>query len=223
MLCSRSIVRRKNFFLFRFYYLLRQCEITYGLPSESCLREGLQTFILAIPGISVSMVVVEAIKNMEENESPFFPFSYCCKLRYVPLNTYITVKIAAPVMFCLTFLELVMHISIQLLAYKLDGPRGEVIMAENQVVTRRMHRRLVISETGCFVASVVRVILICLYNIFVLKGPTQTLSHVGMFCLPSTNFFVNPTILTVLSPDVRSSMFQCFKHIASLRHYLLPN
>ena len=219
MLCSRSIVRRKNFFLFRFYYLLRQCEITYGLPSESCLREGLQTFILAIPGISVSMVVVEAIKNMEENESPFFPFSYCCKLRYVPLNTYITVKIASPVMFCLTFLELVMHILIQILAHKLDGPREEVIMAEIHVATRQMHRRLVISETGCFLATTVRMILFYVY----INSTTQTLSHIGIFCAPSINFFVNPTILTVLSPDVRSSMFQCFKYIASLHHYLHPN
>ena len=182
--------------------------------------------MLAIPGISVSMVVAEAIKNIEENESPFFPFSYCCKLRYVPLNTYITLKMAAPVMFCLTCEELVMHILIQLLAHKLDGPRGEVIIAENQVVTRRMHRRLVISETGCFVATTVRVIVslsVVTSCHFDKNSPIQTLSHLVQFCAPSINFFVHPTILTVLSPDVRSSMFQCFIHIASLRHYLCPN
>ena len=214
---------KNNIVSHRFYYLLRQSEITCGLPSETCLREGLKIFILAIPGISVSMIVVEAIKNIEENESPFFPFSYCCKLRYLPLNSYITVKIASPVMIVLTFLELAMHILIQLLAHRLDSPRGEVIMAENEVITRRMHRRLVISETGCFLATIARVILIYLYHTFIMKGATQTLTHIAIFCNPSINFFVNPTILTVLSSDVRSSMFKCFIDIASINRYLRPN
>ena len=206
-------------YLLRFYYLLHQCEITSGLPSETCLRERLQTSLLAIPGISVSMVVVEVIKNMDENESPFFPFSYCCKLRYVPLNTYITTQIAATAMMFLTCLELVMHILIQLLAHKLDGPREEIIIAENQVATRQMHRRLVISETGCFLGTIVRVCMILL----VISSPTQSQNHFGLFCVPSIFFFVNPTILTVLSPDVRSSIFQCFKYTVSLHVYLRPN
>ena len=187
----------------------------YGLPNESCLRGRLKIFILAIPGINVSMLFVEAIKNMEDNESPFFPFSYCGKLRYVPLNTYITPKIASPFIIGLTCLELIMHILIQFLAHKLDGPREEVIMAENQVTIRQMHRRLVISETGCFFATIVRVIY---FGSLI----TQT-SHFGLFCGPSISFFVIPTILTVLSPDVCSSMFQWFIHIASLRNYLRPN
>ena len=219
MFRKKKQMNKEQYSLFRLYYLLSQCEITYGLPNESCLREGLQTVITAIPGINVSMLFVEAIRNMEDNESPFFPFSYCCKLRYLPLNTYITTKIAAPVMLGLTCLEIVMHIFIQVLAHKLDGPKEEVIMAENQVGTRQMHRRLVISETGCFVATIVRVI----WFVLLISSPTQTLSHFGLFCGPSISFFVNPAILTVLSPDVRSSILQCFKHVVSLHHFLRPN
>ena len=165
------------------------------------------------------MLFVEAIKNMEENESPIFPLSYCCKLRYVPLDTYITTMIAAPALLVLTFLEMVMHISIQFIAHKLDGPRDEVIMAENQVEQRHMHRRLVISETGCFLAAIVRVLTF----LFVIKSATQTISNFGLFCGPSMHFFVNPTILTVFSPDVRSSIFQCFKYVVSLHVFLRPN
>ena len=164
------------------------------------------------------MIVVEAVQHMEDNESPLFFLNYCCKMKYVPLNSYITTKMAAPVMFCLLCLELLMHIFIQLLAHRLDGPREEVIMAENQVATRQMHRRLVISETGCFLVAIGRVIM----GFLIINSATQTQSHFLIFCGPSINFFVNPTILTVLSPDVCSSMFQCFKHIASLHLYLRP-
>ena len=182
------------------------------MRSASCLREGLQTLKLAAPGIIGSMVMVEAFKNIEENQSPIFPFSYCCQLRDVPLHSYITVKIVSPFVLSLVISELVMHVLIQVLAHKLDGPRGEVIVAENQVVTRRMHRRLVISETACFTVAICRV----LFKIFIVHAFYGTTTrHILVFCGPSMLFFVRSTILTVLSADVRSSIFECFKYIRS--------
>ena len=105
-----------------------------------------------------------------------------------------------------------MHIFIQVLSRKLDVPRGTVILMENQVVTRRMHRRLVISETGYFISTIFR----CILALIIISTMDQLhYIHIGkliIFCGPSIMFFVIPMILTLFSSKVRSSISQCLKY-----------
>ena len=213
-------------FRFRFFYLLSQCETTRGrevlqewysasLPSESRVGEVLKTLILAVPGISVSMIFVETIKKMGENEYPILWFVYYCNTKHMPIMSMMTVRIASPFMFTLISLEVVMHIFIQVLARKLDGSRGTIIMIENQIVTRRMHRRLVISETGYFMSAFFR-FLVAVTFVYVIspvdKLSYQKIGQLFLFCGPSLFFFVIPLILTVSSPEVCSSLSQCLKY-----------
>ena len=188
----------------------------YRLPSESHIREWLHTLILAIPGISVSMAILETINYVEEDLYPLFYF--CYKIKTKPLQSMITIRIGAPFMFIILSMELVIHIFIQVLVRKLDGPRGTVISIENQVVTTHMHRRLVINETGYFISAIVRSIVgvagVHLIST-VSKSSNLHIDNYGqllIFCIPSFHFFVIPTILTVSSSQVRSSIPQCLKY-----------
>ena len=129
-----------------------------------------------------------------------------------------TVRIASPFMFTILSLELVMHIFIQVLARKLDSQRGTVISIENQVLTKPMHRRLVINETGYFISAIIRSIVgvagVHLIST-VSKSSNLHIDNYGqllIFCIPSFHFFVIPTILTVFSSQVRSSIPQCLKY-----------
>ena len=109
-----------------------------------------------------------------------------------------------------------MHIFIQVLARKLDGPRGTVISIENQVVTKRMHRRLVINETGYFSSAIVRSIVgaagVHLISTVSKSSYLNIYGQLLIFCIPSFFFFVIPMILTFSSPEVRSSIPQCLKY-----------
>ena len=206
-----TLLKAKPYLYFRFFYLLSLCETGYRLPSEIRLREALRTLILAMPGISLSMIIVESIKILVEKENQIFGF-YCGNARHMPLQSMMTVRIVSPFMLTLLGLELVMHIFIQVLARKLDVPRGTVILMENQVVTRRMHRRLVISETGYFISTIFR----CILALIIISTMDQLhYIHIGkliIFCGPSIMFFVIPMILTLFSSEVRSSISQCLKY-----------
>ena len=162
------------------------------------------------------MAILETIKNVEEDQYPiWFKFCYCL---FLPLQSMMTVRIASPFMFTILSLELVMHIFIQVLARKLDSQRGTVISIENQVLTKPMHRRLVINETGYFISAIIRSIVgvagVHLIST-VSKSSNLHIDNYGqllIFCSPSFFFFVIPTILTVSSSEVRSSIPQCLKY-----------
>ena len=193
------------------FYLLSQCEAGYRLPSESRLGEVLKTFVIALPGISVSMIFLETIKKLGDNQAPILWFVYYSNVQHMPIMSLLTVRIASPVMFTLLSLEVIMHVLIQVLARKLDGPRGTVILNENQIVTRRMHRRLVISETGYLITGISRFLHVHIFFhiCFTVKDLYYLdLGQILMFCCPSLFFFVIPLILTVSSPEVRSSLSQ---------------
>ena len=195
------------------------CETGYHLPSEKRLREALHWLILAVPGITVSMIILETLKNMLQSESPTLWFVYYCnKVRYRPLQSLLgmtSVTIVSPFMLTMQSLELFMHILIQILARKLDNPRGAVILLENQVVTRRMHRRLVISETGYFISAVIKFFSVALI-IHIISTidmfSNLNLDQLILFCGPSIAFFVIPMILTCFSSEVRSSICHCLKY-----------
>ena len=162
------------------------------------------------------MAIFETIKNVEEDRHPLFWFNFCYKIKTKPLQSMMTVKIASPFMFTILSLELVMHIFIQVLARKLDGPRGTVISIENQVVTKRMHRRLVINETGYFSSAIVRSIVgaagVHLISTVSKSSYLNIYGQLLIFCIPSFFFFVIPMILTFSSPEVRSSIPQGLKY-----------
>ena len=192
---------------------MSQCEADYRLPSESRLGETLKTFVIALPGISVSMIFLETIKKLGDNQAPILWFVYYSNVQRMPIMSLLTVRIASPIMFTLLSLEVIMHVFIQILARKLDGPRGTVILNENQIVSRRMHRRLVISETGYLITGISRFLHVHVFFhiFFTVKGQFYlNLGQIFMFCCPSLFFFVIPLILTVSSSEVRSSLSQCF-------------